>query len=1005
MLKNAIAGLRAATFICFLLFLAACGSGSSSVPFDILTNSLNSGVVGTPYSATITAANGQVPYAFTVSSGSLPAGISLSSGGILSGTPTAAATSTFTVLATDARAQQASQTYHLTITPLVTNPLTITTTSIPGGQVGVAYTATIAATNGTLPYTFSVSSGTLPPGLSLSAAGAITGSPTTAGTSTFILSVVDAANQRASESYTVTIAAAGASPITFTTATVPPGTVNTPYYMQIAAIGGATPYLYTESGSLPSGLAVSPVGVLSGTPTVSGTFNFTVTITDMNQASASKSYSLVIAPAVAALSIPTSSLPGGAVNVAYSSSVVAANGTAPYTFAISSGTPPAGLTLSAAGVLAGTPTTGGSSTFTVTVTDARSQTASATYTVAISAGGVPTLTLGPASLPAAILNAAYTTPLQVGGGTAPYTVVQNGGGLPPGITLSTAGVLSGTPGVLGAYTFSAKVVDSSSPAQVASANFTLSVVTATVAVDTTSVLATVPQSFFGLHTSVYDTSLNDTAKLPALLQTTGITTLRYPGGSYSDRYHWAQFSETPLYGSTPPACGQIMDGYLGVGADFGNFVKTLLATNTTGLITINYGTSVANSTASVTAGTTGVLNRCSEPNTAGQPQEAAAWVAYANGLPTNTQTIGPDATGFDWKTVGFWAGLRAASPLAADDGYNFLRIGHAAPVGIHTWEVGNEMYYNGWSDNRNFEADLHAPYIYPNGYSGTYLSRAGLAALSPTAYGTNAASFSQAMKAVDPTIQIGVDFASPGATDPIQLSWNPDLAQAACAASSFDFVILHYYPGTYNAVQPGELLSLPQADLPRVLSGIKANLAQYCPANLSTPFWLTETSPNGNLANGFPPRVTGLFALNEYLTSLANGISNIDWLELHNGTYLDENENPGPAYYGIQLAHLLAGVGDSLVSAQSSSINVLSFATLKANGQKGVLLVNASASGSATVQVTVSGATLGTTATEYSYGISTSQSSTALTGTSFAIPASSFPVTVPAYTAVELIIP
>jgi hypothetical protein len=414
---------------------------------------------------------------------------------------------------------------------------------------------------------------------------------------------------------------------------------------------------------------------------------------------------------------------------------------------------------------------------------------------------------------------------------------------------------------------------------------------------------------------------------------------------------------------------------------------------------------VANSTGSLAAGTTGVPNHCSEPNTAGQPQEAAAWVAYANGSPSNTQVIGVDATGFDWKTVGYWASLRAASPLATDDGLNFLRLGLTNPVGVKYWEVGNEMYYNGWSGNRNFEDDLHAPYIYPNGYSGSYESRNQLAALSPTAYGTNAVPFIQAMKAVDPTILVGVDFASPGATDPIPLNWNPDLAQAACAAGSFDIAIIHYYPGTYNAVQPGELLSLPESDLPRQIAGIKANLAQYCPTNASAiQFWLTETSPNGNLAAGFPAQVTGLFALNEYISSLENGVVNIDWLELHNGTYLDESENPGPAYYGIQLAHLLAGVGDSMVSATSSTSSVLSFASLKANGQKGVLLVNANPSSPAVVQVTVSGSTVGTTATEYSYGISTTQSGTALAGSTFAVPGSSFPVTVPAYTAVELLI-
>jgi hypothetical protein len=911
------------------------------------------------------------------------------------------------VTATDAHSNKVSQTYNLTVTAPVVNPLTILTASVPAGTVGVAYSTTFAAVNGTTPYSYSVSAGTLPAGLTLSAAGVLAGTPTTTGTSSFTVTVTDAKGATASAAFSLTVSAQSTSIVTIATTSVPSGTVGVPYYTTILPANGTAPYVFAQTGgSLPAGIAVSPVGVVSGTPTASGTFSFSVTVTDANAHTASSTYSLVIAAAVTPVSIVTTSLPAGSVGVAYSAPVVAAHGTAPYAFAITSGAAPAGLTLSPSGVLAGTPTTGGSSSFTVTVTDANKGTASATYTVAISSGGVAALTLGPASIPAAVVGASYTTQLLVSGGTAPYTVTQTSGTLPAGITLSAAGVLAGTANTVGTYTFAAQVEDASSPQQMASASFTLSVVNATVAVNTGAVITTVPQTFFGMHTSVYDTSLNDVTKLPALLATTGITTLRYPGGSYADRYHWARFGLTPVYASTAPACN-ILTGelYLGLGADFGSFVKTLQATGTQGLITINYGSSVANSTGSLAAGTTGVPNHCSEPNTAGQPQEAAAWVAYANGSPSNTQVIGVDATGFDWKTVGYWASLRAASPLATDDGLNFLRLGLTNPVGVKYWEVGNEMYYNGWSGNRNFEDDLHAPYIYPNGYSGSYESRNQLAALSPTAYGTNAVPFIQAMKAVDPTILVGVDFASPGATDPIPLNWNPDLAQAACAAGSFDIAIIHYYPGTYNAVQPGELLSLPESDLPRQIAGIKANLAQYCPTNASAiQFWLTETSPNGNLAAGFPAQVTGLFALNEYITSLENGVVNIDWLELHNGTYLDESENPGPAYYGIQLAHLLAGVGDSMVSATSSTSSVLSFASLKANGQKGVLLVNANPSSPAVVQVTVSGSTVGTTATEYSYGISTTQSGTALAGSTFAVPGSSFPVTVPAYTAVELLI-
>ncbi len=883
--------------------------------------------------------------------------------------------------------------------------VSITTSALPGGTVGTVYSASISAVNGTQPYSFVISAGTLPAGLSLSAAGTLAGVPAAAAAATFTVTVQDGTGKQATASYTLVIAPGTASTITLSPSSLTGGTVSVPYTVTFAAAGGTAPYIFSAGAGIPPGLALSATGVLSGTPTAAGTFGFSVSVTDSTGLKVNTNLRVVIAPTP--VSLTTTSLPPGNVSSPYSTTFAAANGTKPYSFSISTGSLPANLTLSSGGVISGTPTTAGTFNFTVQVTDATSGTASAPYTLTIAATAAP-LTLGPATLPSATVNMAYSTNLQLAGGTPPYALTLVSGSYPPGITVSTDGTgLAGTPTLGGAYTFTLRATDSASPQQTISTTFYLNVLTATVTIDTTTVLATVPQTFFGLHTSVYDTSLNDTAKLPALLQTTGITTLRYPGGNYSDRYHWSNFGVTPPHASTPPVCNlNPQDVFLGAGADFGSFVKTLLATGTQGIITVNYGTSVSNSTASLSAGSNNVPNHCSEPNTAGQPEEAAAWVAYANGLPANTHVIGVDATGFDWKTVGFWAALRAAGPIATDDGYNFLRIAHPAPVGIQHWEIGNEVYYNGWSNNLNPETDLHAPYLYSGQYdNASFASRASNPLLSPTAYGQNAGPFITAMKAVDPTILIGVDFASPGATDPIDLSWNPSLAQSVCTASAIDLAIIHYYPGTYNAVMPSELLSLPQSDLPRQIAGIKANLAQYCPANASAiQFWLTETSPNGTLAPNFPAPVIGLFTLNEELVALQQGVQNIDWLELHNGSYLDESENPGPSYFGIQLAHLVAAPGDSVVTANSSSATVLSFATKKTNGQKGILLLNADPANPALVQVTVSGSTVGATATQYSFGNATNQSTPTLTGTPYPVAGSTFTVTVPSYTATALLL-
>lgn len=80
----------------------------------------------------------------------------------------------------------------------------------------------------------------------------------------------------------------------------------------------------------------------------------------------------------------------------------------------------------------------------------------------------------------------------------------------------------------------------------------------------------------------------------------------------------------------------------------------------------------------------------------GEPAEAAAWVAYMNGKPDNPQVIGKDSKGNEWKTVGYWASLRASAPLATDDGFNALRIKHPAPIGILLWTVGFEPWNNGF---------------------------------------------------------------------------------------------------------------------------------------------------------------------------------------------------------------------------------------------------------------------------------------------------------------------
>jgi len=191
-----------------------------------------------------------------------------------------------------------------------TNPATlmitvgITTTSLPNGVAGAAYSQTLSAAGGTTPYTWSLTSGTLPAGLTLNAStGVISGTPTAAGTANFTVQVTDASNGTDNKGLSILIASAG-SPPTVTTASLPNGTVGTAYNQSLTATGGTPPYQWTwmaAAGSgLPPGLSLSSAGTISGTPTAAGTFDVIVQVQDQsipNPQNGTKQLSLIVSAA------------------------------------------------------------------------------------------------------------------------------------------------------------------------------------------------------------------------------------------------------------------------------------------------------------------------------------------------------------------------------------------------------------------------------------------------------------------------------------------------------------------------------------------------------------------------------------------------------------------------------------------------------------------------------------------------------------------------------------
>src|ERR1700756_1464121 len=179
----------------------------------------------------------------------------------------------------------------------------------------------------------------------------------------------------------------------------------------------------------------------------------------------------------ASLAIISNSLPSAKVQTVYSASLTATGGTAPYTWLLTSGSLPVGLSLSGSGgQIIGTPSQAGSSSFTVQVKDSSSpaQTASQQLSIAVAAAGTP-VHISTASVSSGKVGTAYSTTLAASGGTTPYSWNVSSGALPGGLTLSSAGTISGTPTVAGTFGFTVRVTDSGSPAPTASANFNITV--------------------------------------------------------------------------------------------------------------------------------------------------------------------------------------------------------------------------------------------------------------------------------------------------------------------------------------------------------------------------------------------------------------------------------------------------------------------------------------------------------------------------------------------------
>jgi uncharacterized protein (DUF1800 family) len=304
----------AAMLLVACLVLVACGGGGDGggpvgpTALVIATQSLPAGTTTAGYSATVVASGGTAPYSFVLTAGDFP-GVSISQTGTLTGNPLAVGVHQFTLSVTDSATPPAtaSRAFSVSVTAGTGGTaLSITTTTMNPATLNSPYTALIIAQGGTAPRAFSVTAGGAP-GMNLSSNGLFSGTPSIQGSFNFTVRVTDASfpQQVATRDFTLVvnpIGGGGGGALTITTATISNGKEGDNYTQSFAATGGIQPYSFSQTGEAVPGLSLTTAGVLSGTPTIDGSFNYQVTVTDSASPAATfaMTYTLVVAPLSAA---------------------------------------------------------------------------------------------------------------------------------------------------------------------------------------------------------------------------------------------------------------------------------------------------------------------------------------------------------------------------------------------------------------------------------------------------------------------------------------------------------------------------------------------------------------------------------------------------------------------------------------------------------------------------------------------------------------------------------
>jgi alpha-L-arabinofuranosidase len=456
-------------------------------------------------------------------------------------------------------------------------------------------------------------------------------------------------------------------------------------------------------------------------------------------------------------------------------------------------------------------------------------------------------------------------------------------------------------------------------------------------VDAAQTIRAADPRWFGVNTAIYDGNLDTSYTSNALAQS-GLLSLRFPGGSESDDYNWS--------------------------------------TGTTDTNTWTWGTSIANLAHVATNAGTQVFTTVNYGS--GSSNEAAAWVAYANGSPTNTLSLGTDKYGFNWHTVGYWAAIRAATPLGSDDGHNFLRISRAAPLGFKYWEVGNECY-GGWEVDSN--AVAHDPYT----------------------YATNARGYLNLMKAVDPTIKVGV-VATPGEdnsvnnmnhaatnslTGQVHYGWTPVmLGTLKSLGTTPDFLIYHFYPEYSPQGDSDQLVLQISSQLSGDATNLRSMLVGYLGATATnTELCITENNgetdgrQSTSLVNAlYVADTLGIVMKTEFnaytFWDLRNGqdtSGNYDstiygWRTVGDNGCMYNQSSYYPTFYGLSMMQYLARPGSTTLSASSTYPLLTPYAARAADGSLRLLVINKDTNAVFNGQINLANFVPSSSATVYFYG-------------------------------------